>query len=93
MLSEVRTPGSSAAAAADPASAADSITAWGAHGTPAATKQRFSRARCWQTATASATPGTVYITDGIRHLGAARVTGSTGRIDRLAYDVATERWR
>ena len=44
-------------------------------------------------ANGTATPGTVYITDGMRHLGAARVTGSTGRIDRLAYDVATARWR
>lgn len=41
----------------------------------------------------TATPGTVYITDGMRHLSAARVTGRTGRIDRLNYDVVTERWR
>ena len=47
-------PGSSAGAAAEPASAADSTTRCGAQGTPACTKQRFSSARCWQTATASA---------------------------------------
>jgi len=38
------------------------------------------------------TPGTVYITDGSRHLSAARVTGRTARIARLTYDVARERW-
>jgi len=40
----------------------------------------------------TATPGTVYLTDGMRHLSAARVTGRTGRIDRISYDVATELW-
>ncbi len=40
----------------------------------------------------TATPGTVYVTDGGRHLSAARVAGRTGRIDCLAYDVASERW-
>ncbi len=40
----------------------------------------------------TATPGTVYVTDGMRHLAAARVTGRTGRIDCLVYDVAHERW-
>ena len=40
----------------------------------------------------TATPGTVYLTDGMRHLSAARVTGRTGRIDRLSYDVASEQW-
>lgn len=40
----------------------------------------------------TATPGTVYVTDGQRHLSAARVTGRTGRIVCLTYDVASERW-
>ena len=40
----------------------------------------------------TATPGTVYITDGLRHLSAARVFGRTGKIGRLAYDVVAERW-
>lgn len=40
----------------------------------------------------TATPGTVYLTDGMRHLSAARVTGRTGRIDRISYDVTTELW-
>jgi prepilin-type N-terminal cleavage/methylation domain-containing protein len=40
----------------------------------------------------TATPGTVYITDGMRHLSAARVFGRTGKIGCLAYDVARERW-
>jgi hypothetical protein len=41
----------------------------------------------------TATPGTVYITDGMHHLAAARVTGRTGRIVRLSYDVVSERWQ
>ncbi len=41
----------------------------------------------------TATPGTVYVTDGVRHLSAARVTGRTGRIDRISYDAESERWR
>lgn len=40
----------------------------------------------------TATPGTIYVTDGMRHLSAARVFGRTGRIGCLAYDVSTERW-
>ncbi len=40
----------------------------------------------------TATPGTVYLTDGMRHLSAARVTARTGRIDQISYDVATELW-
>ncbi|MCB1009629.1 MAG: hypothetical protein KDB94_12155, partial [Acidobacteria bacterium] len=42
---------------------------------------------------AGATPGTVYLTDGERRLVAVRVTGRTGRVRILAYDVATETWR
>jgi prepilin-type N-terminal cleavage/methylation domain-containing protein len=40
----------------------------------------------------TATPGTVYVTDGSRHLSAARVLGRTGKIACLAYDVESERW-
>ena len=40
----------------------------------------------------TATPGTVYVTDGMRHLSAARVLGRTGKIGCLAYDVVRERW-
>ncbi|MEO8276499.1 MAG: prepilin-type N-terminal cleavage/methylation domain-containing protein [Thermoanaerobaculia bacterium] len=40
----------------------------------------------------TATPGSVYITDGMRHLAAARVLGTTGKITRLTYDVKKERW-
>lgn len=40
----------------------------------------------------TATPGTVYVTDGMRHLSAARVFGRTGRIGCLVYDVVRERW-
>ena len=40
----------------------------------------------------TATPGTVYVTDGMRHLSAARVFGRTGRIGCLVYDVVKERW-
>ncbi|MBP9143905.1 MAG: prepilin-type N-terminal cleavage/methylation domain-containing protein [Thermoanaerobaculia bacterium] len=41
----------------------------------------------------TATPGTVYVTDGRRHLSAARVFGRTGKIGCLAYDLESERWR
>ncbi len=41
----------------------------------------------------TATPGTIYVTDGMRHLAAARVFGRTGRIGCLVYDVAREHWR
>ena len=40
----------------------------------------------------TATPGTVYITDGLRHLAAARVTGRTGRVVCLHYDIESESW-
>lgn len=41
----------------------------------------------------TATPGTVYVTDGTRFLAAARVFGRTGKAGVIAYDTATERWR
>lgn len=40
----------------------------------------------------TSTPGSVYITDGMRHLSAVRVFGRTGKIGRLAYNVDQERW-
>lgn len=40
----------------------------------------------------TSTPGTVYVTDGMRHLSAARVLGRTGKIGCLTYDVVRERW-
>ncbi len=40
----------------------------------------------------TSTPGSVYVTDGLRHLSAARVFGRTGKIGCLAYDVEKERW-
>ncbi len=38
------------------------------------------------------TPGSVYVTDGKRHLAAVRVFGRTGKVGRLTYDAASERW-
>lgn len=38
------------------------------------------------------TPGSVYVTDGKRHLAAVRVFGRTGKTGILTYDVDTERW-
>ena len=40
----------------------------------------------------TATPGTVYLTDGRELLVAVRVTGRTGRIRALRYDAAAEVW-
>ena len=40
----------------------------------------------------TATPGTVYLTDGREHLVAVRVTNKTGKIRALRYDYATESW-
>lgn len=44
------------------------------------------------TSRGTATPGTIYLTDG-RHLLAVRILGTTGRIRVLAYDHETETWR
>jgi hypothetical protein len=41
----------------------------------------------------TSTPGTVYVTDGVRHLAAARVFGATGKVRRLVYDAEREVWR
>lgn len=43
------------------------------------------------TSRGTATPGTIYLTDG-RHLLAVRILGTTGRIRVLAYDRETETW-
>ncbi len=41
----------------------------------------------------TATPGTVYLTDGRRHLAAVRVNNRSGKIAVLIYDSDTEVWR
>jgi competence protein ComGC len=39
------------------------------------------------------TPGSVYVTDGQRHLSAVRLHGAAGKVTRISYDVDTESWR
>jgi Tfp pilus assembly protein FimT len=41
----------------------------------------------------TATPGSVYLTDGRDRLVAVRVLNRTGKVQVLLYDVKTERWR
>jgi type II secretory pathway pseudopilin PulG len=41
----------------------------------------------------TATPGSVYLTDGGSHLVVVRVLGSTGRVRVLTYDFASQTWR
>ena len=41
----------------------------------------------------TATPGTIYLTDGRRHLAAVRVNNRSGKITVLFYDDQTEIWR
>ena len=41
----------------------------------------------------TATPGTLYLTDGRRELLAVRVTSRTGRVRVLRYDAGAERWQ
>ncbi len=41
----------------------------------------------------TATPGTVYVTGGRRHLSAVRVNNRSGKISVLHYDPETEIWR
>jgi len=54
---------------------------------------RFNRSQiCSFSPTGSATPGTVYITDGAGRLCALRVTGSTGRVRLLRYEAGLRRW-
>jgi type II secretory pathway pseudopilin PulG len=39
------------------------------------------------------TPGSLYITDGIRHLVVVRVFGRTGKVKVLRWDAGEDRWR
>lgn len=41
----------------------------------------------------TATPGSVYLTDGGSHLAVVRVLGTTGRVRLLQYDFVSEIWR
>ncbi len=41
----------------------------------------------------TATPGTIYVTDGRRHLSAVRVNNRSGKISVLHYDPEAEIWR
>lgn len=41
----------------------------------------------------TATPGTVYVTDGNRHLAATRISSRYGRIRVMIYDPETEEWK
>ena len=41
----------------------------------------------------TATPGTIYLTDGLRHLAAVRVNNRSGKISVLYYDPEEEVWR
>ena len=41
----------------------------------------------------TATPGTIYVTDGRRHLAAVRVNNRSGKISVIYYDPETEIWR
>ncbi|HWM91423.1 MAG TPA: GspH/FimT family pseudopilin [Thermoanaerobaculia bacterium] len=41
----------------------------------------------------TATPGTVFLTDGQRNLAAVRVTGRTGKVKVIVYDFEEEVWK
>lgn len=41
----------------------------------------------------SSTPGSLYFTDGKRHLAAVRLFGRTGKVKVMIYDRETEEWR
>ncbi|MEL7061328.1 MAG: hypothetical protein AAGN46_14995 [Acidobacteriota bacterium] len=41
----------------------------------------------------TATPGSVYLTDGGRHLWVVRVASRSGKITRLVYDLDADAWR
>lgn len=41
----------------------------------------------------ASTPGSLYFTDGERHLAVVRVFGRTGKVKVMAYDRETEEWR
>jgi hypothetical protein len=40
----------------------------------------------------TSTPGSVYLTDGLRQLVAVRVFGRTGKVEVLRYDIETQLW-
>ena len=60
---------------------------------PTALAVQFNRSTiCSFSPTGSATPGTVYITDGAGQLFAVRVAGTSGRVRTLRYNGARRRW-
>jgi len=60
---------------------------------PSASAVQFgSSTICSFSPTGSATPGTIYITDGAGKLCALRVYGASGRVRVLRYDAAAHRW-
>jgi len=55
---------------------------------------RFNRSNMASfSAIGASTPGSLYFTDGKRHLAVVRVFGRTGKIKVMAYDPETEEWR
>lgn len=60
---------------------------------PTASAVQFNRTTiCSFSPVGSATPGTVYITDGAGELLAVRVTGASGRVRTLRYNTGSRRW-
>ncbi len=60
---------------------------------PSASAVQFgSSTICSFSPTGTATPGTIYITDGAGQLSAVRVFGTSGRVRLLRYDSARRRW-
>ncbi len=60
---------------------------------PTAPAVQFNRSTiCSFSPTGSATPGSVYITDGAGELIAVRVTGASGRVRTLRYNTGSRRW-
>lgn len=60
---------------------------------PTASAVQFNRSTiCSFANTGSATPGSVYITDGAGELLVVRVTGGTGRVRTLRYNPGSRRW-
>jgi hypothetical protein len=60
---------------------------------PTVSAVQFNRSTiCSFGPTGSATPGSVYITDGAGELLAVRVTGATGRVRALRYNSGRQRW-
>jgi prepilin-type N-terminal cleavage/methylation domain-containing protein len=60
---------------------------------PTASAVQFNRSTiCSFAPTGSATPGSVYITDGAGELLVVRVTGATGRVRELRYNTGSRRW-